>query len=113
MFAGSNPAKSDGFLRAIKIRSTTFFWGEVKPPAPCRQILRQVKDSLGYDGDTDRQNSAAISRPISPLFGTRCLLQTEQGTLVDESGMIRTQLGSTVDQKMIAVAWDALYDTTP
>jgi hypothetical protein len=38
---------------------------------------------------------------------------TEQRTLVDESGMIRTQMGSTIDQKMVAVAWGTLYDTTP
>jgi hypothetical protein len=29
--AGSNSAEDDIFLRAIKIRSTTFFGGEVKP----------------------------------------------------------------------------------
>jgi hypothetical protein len=33
--------------------------------------------------------------------------------MVDESRMVRTQMGSTKDQKMVAVAWDALYDTTP
>jgi hypothetical protein len=32
-FAGSNPAEDDGFLTAIKIRSTTYFGGEVKPSA--------------------------------------------------------------------------------
>jgi hypothetical protein len=31
---GSNPAKEDGFLRVIKIRSTTSFGGEVKPSVP-------------------------------------------------------------------------------
>jgi hypothetical protein len=31
---------------------------------------------------------------------------------VDEWGMIITYMVSTVDQKMFAVAWDALYDTT-
>jgi hypothetical protein len=41
------------------------------------------------------------------------VLQPEKRTLVDESGMNRTQKGSTVDQKTVAVAWDALYDTTP
>jgi hypothetical protein len=41
------------------------------------------------------------------------LLQPKQKTPVDESGMIRTEMGSTVDQKVVAVAWDALYDTTP
>jgi hypothetical protein len=36
-FTGSNPAENDGFLRTIKIRSTSF-GGEVKPSAP-RRIL--------------------------------------------------------------------------
>jgi hypothetical protein len=40
------------------------------------------------------------------------LLQLEQRTLVDELEMIRTQAGSTVDQKMVIVVWDASYDTT-
>jgi hypothetical protein len=33
--------------------------------------------------------------------------------MVDESGMSRTQMGSRVDQNVVAVALDALYDTTP
>jgi hypothetical protein len=37
-FAGSNPTKDDGFLRVIKIRSTTSFGGEVKPSVPCRRF---------------------------------------------------------------------------
>jgi hypothetical protein len=37
-FAGSNPAEDDGFLRVIKIRSTTSFGGEVKPSVPCRRF---------------------------------------------------------------------------
>jgi hypothetical protein len=31
-FTGSNPAKNDGSLRAIKLRNTTPFGGEVKEP---------------------------------------------------------------------------------
>jgi hypothetical protein len=41
------------------------------------------------------------------------LLQPEHRQLVDESGMIRAQMESIIDQKMATVAWDALYDTTP
>jgi hypothetical protein len=41
------------------------------------------------------------------------LLQKQQKTLVDEQEMIRTQMESTIDRKMVADAWDALYDTTP
>jgi hypothetical protein len=41
---GSNLAKSDRFLRAIKIHSKTSFGGEVKLLAPCCEILQHVKD---------------------------------------------------------------------
>jgi hypothetical protein len=40
------------------------------------------------------------------------MLQPEHRILVDGLGMIRTQVGSTIDQKMVAVAWEALNDTT-
>jgi hypothetical protein len=41
-----NLAKSDGFLRVIKVH---FSGGEVKPSAPWHEILRHVKDPLTYD----------------------------------------------------------------
>jgi hypothetical protein len=41
---GYEPGQGDGFLRAIKIRSTPSFGWEVKPEVPCRKILRHVKD---------------------------------------------------------------------
>jgi hypothetical protein len=43
-FAASNSAEGNGFLRAIKIRSTPSFGEEVKPKAPFRKILRHIKD---------------------------------------------------------------------
>jgi hypothetical protein len=46
-FEGSNAAENDGFLRVIKIRSTTSFEGEIKPTAQCRNILLHVKDPCG------------------------------------------------------------------
>jgi hypothetical protein len=45
---GLKPDRGDGFLRAIKIRSTPSFGWEVKREAPCRNMLRHVKDSLRY-----------------------------------------------------------------
>jgi hypothetical protein len=95
------------FLKAIQICSTTSFRGEVKPSAPCCKILWHVKDPLRYDRDTDRQNSVTISYPVFPLCYKVCLVQPEQKILVDEPGMIRIQMGNTV----VAVAWDALYNT--
>jgi hypothetical protein len=46
-FAGSNPADDNGFLRAIKIRSTASFGGEVKPSVP-----QHVKEHYEYERDT-------------------------------------------------------------
>jgi hypothetical protein len=40
---GLKPARGDGFLRVIKIRSTLSFGGEVKLSAPCCKILMHVK----------------------------------------------------------------------
>jgi hypothetical protein len=42
---GFEPGQGDGFLRAIRIRSTPSFRWEVKPEVPCRKILRLVKIS--------------------------------------------------------------------
>jgi hypothetical protein len=43
---GFKPGRGDGFLRATKIRSTSFFGCEIKPEAPFRKILWYVKKSL-------------------------------------------------------------------
>jgi hypothetical protein len=112
-FAGSYPAESDVFLRAIKIPSITSFGQEVKPWAPCHKILLHVKGLLICDRDTDTQKSAAVSRPASPSFAARCLLQPEQRTLVDTQRIIRIQVGSTIPQEIVPVSRDAFYDITP
>jgi hypothetical protein len=41
-FAASNPAEVMDFLKEIKIRSTPFFGGQVKPEAPSHKILGLV-----------------------------------------------------------------------
>jgi hypothetical protein len=43
---GFKPGRGDGFLKAIKIRSTPSFGAELKPLAPCRKILRHGKEPL-------------------------------------------------------------------
>jgi hypothetical protein len=43
---GFKPGRGDLFLRAMKIRSTPSFGGEVKPSAPFHKILRHVKNHL-------------------------------------------------------------------
>jgi hypothetical protein len=71
--AGSNAAEDDGFLMAIKIRSTASLGGEVKPSVPCK-ILWHVKNPTSMKEIVRRQNAAAISLPIFSCFATRCLL---------------------------------------
>jgi hypothetical protein len=48
---GLEPGQGDGFLRAIKIRSTPSFRWKVKPEVPCCKILRHVKELLKSHGD--------------------------------------------------------------
>jgi hypothetical protein len=48
---GFKPGQGNGFLRAIKIRSTPSFRWEVRPDVPCCKILRYVKNLLTYHGD--------------------------------------------------------------
>jgi hypothetical protein len=43
-FEDSIPAESDEFLRAITIRSTLSFGGQVKPSVPCCKTLQHVKN---------------------------------------------------------------------
>jgi hypothetical protein len=45
---GFKPSRGDGFLKAIKIRSTSSFGWEAKSVTPCRKILRHVKNPLTY-----------------------------------------------------------------
>jgi hypothetical protein len=46
-FADSNPDEDCGFLRAIRIPSTTSFGGEVKPSTSWYGILRHAKNPCG------------------------------------------------------------------
>jgi hypothetical protein len=66
----------------INIHSKTSFEGEVKLSATCRKILWHVKDPLRYDKDTERQNSAAISHPVSPTL----LISVSAATRAENSG---------------------------
>jgi hypothetical protein len=69
-FTSSNPTESDGFLRAIKIRITISFEGEVKPSAPSRKILRHVKESYEYERRTSLAKFTAIFSPSFSYFAT-------------------------------------------
>jgi hypothetical protein len=53
---GLEPGQGDGSLRAIKIRNTSSFRGEVKPSAPRRKIMRHVKMTSKYEQILRRLN---------------------------------------------------------
>jgi hypothetical protein len=71
---GFKPDEVDGFFRAIKIRSTTSFGGEVKPSVTCRKIFRHVKKKLtGMEQRVRTQSLSVISSPRFSCFAIRCL----------------------------------------
>jgi hypothetical protein len=73
-FRDSKLAEEDGFLRAIKILSTTFFeQEEVKPSAPCHKILWHVKEPNKYEKRYVGGKINGYFSPSFPSFATRCL----------------------------------------
>jgi hypothetical protein len=70
---GFKPADRDGFLRAIKIRSTTSF-GVVVSRRPHAVIVYGIlKIPAEYDRDTSPAKLRDISRQVPPCFATMCL----------------------------------------
>jgi hypothetical protein len=63
---GFRLSRGDGVLRAITIRGTPSFGGEVTPSAPCRKFLRHFKDL--YEEIFRKQNSAFYSPRFSDLL---------------------------------------------
>jgi hypothetical protein len=101
-FAGSNPAQNDGFLGEIKIRNTTSFVGEVKPLAPCRNILRHVKKLRSMTEMLRRLNS----KIFLAKFLTNSLLGVSAATREVcwmNHEWLELRWGRTKDQKMVAV----------
>jgi hypothetical protein len=77
------PGQGDGFLRAIKIRSTPSFGREVKPEAPCRKILLHVKDLLKSHG---AKTKFSFLSPILLLAPEISLLTGPPDRLPERSG---------------------------
>jgi hypothetical protein len=60
-------ADVNGFLRVIKIHSTTSFRSEVKPGVPCHSFMR-VKEPFTYDMRSVKVKLDAICCPQSSLL---------------------------------------------
>jgi hypothetical protein len=83
--------RGDGFLRAIKIRSTPLFRGEVKPDAPWHKIIRHVQKN--------RWEITKILRKAKLIFfaHSSCLLLDDcwydcQRYLMDKSGVFSVDI---------------------
>jgi hypothetical protein len=92
-FTGSNLAKNDGFLRAMKTSSMTFFGRKVKLLVPCCKIYSMLKNAMSMKVILHRQNSLAVFCQVSPASVLDVSAGNCQRGLVDESGMIRKQMG--------------------
>jgi hypothetical protein len=62
---GFKPRRDDGFLMAIKIRSTPSFEWEVKPEAQCRYILRHVKELCVIDMLRQKNSRTFLATSLS------------------------------------------------
>jgi hypothetical protein len=110
-FASSNPAEDDGFLRAIKIRSTTSFRGESKLMVPFRKILWHVKLPYIMKEILVGQIHGHFSQSFS-YFVTRCLLVTARELwLVKQEWVELTWEAQYISNG--GSVWVAMCDTTP
>jgi hypothetical protein len=82
--AGSNLVKYGGFLRVIKICSTTSFGGEVKPSAHVR-FYGMLKIHTNTKGDSSWAKFTAISRQVSSASLLSVSAGYCQRDLADES----------------------------
>jgi hypothetical protein len=80
-------------LSAMKVRITTSFGGEIQPSTPCRKIYGMLKILRKQN----LQIILATFLPFSLLGVSAGIFET---VLMDESGMIITQMRSTIDQIM-------------
>jgi hypothetical protein len=90
-------------LRALKIHSMTYCRGEVKPSVPCHKIYGMLKNSTSMKEILFRQNSAAISHQVSSALLLDISAVNCKRAVVNESGMIRNQMGMHNRSEMVPV----------
>jgi hypothetical protein len=102
-FAGSNLDEDDEFLMEIKIRSLTSLGGEVKLSVHVVSFYGTLNNPIGMKRDTSYAKFMAISLQVSPALLPDVSANNCRRALVDESGMIRTQMGMHNRSEMVAV----------
>jgi hypothetical protein len=71
------------------------------------------KNPAEYERDISLAKFVAISRQVSPDSLLGVSIGICHRALVDESGIIRTRMGTHNRSENGRSAWDALYNTTP
>jgi hypothetical protein len=71
-----------------------------------------LKNPAKYERDISSAKFTATSRQDSPHSLLSVSADNCQGALVDESGMVRSQMGTHNRSENCRSAWDVLYDTT-
>jgi hypothetical protein len=72
-----------------------------------------LKIPAEYERDTSPTKLMNIFRQVSPCLVLDVFAGIYKSALVDDSGMMRTQMGTHNRLKSGLIAWDALYDTSP
>jgi hypothetical protein len=93
-FASSKPAEDDGFLSAIKNRSKTAFGEEINSSTRAARFYGMLKIPAEYEIDISSAKFTDISRQVSLDSLVVVSAGTCQRSLLDESGMIITQIGT-------------------
>jgi hypothetical protein len=81
------PCRGDGFLKALKIRCTPSFGGDVKLEAPCRNILWHINEMYEVRKRYFVDKIRNFLRPYPPDLLLDDWWQDCQRALVDESGI--------------------------
>jgi hypothetical protein len=105
---GFKPSRGDGFLMAMKNRSTIFFREEAKPSVPCLKILHHADMKRYFLGKIHLHFRYVPPASLPDISSGYC-----QRALMDESGMIRTEMGTHNRSEYGRSAWHALCDTIP
>jgi hypothetical protein len=107
------PGPERCIFKATEVRSTASFGAELKPSFPRHKNLQHVKKSLRSITEILRlQNERTFLAKFLPASLLDVHAAIFQKALVNESGMITTQMGMHNRSDNGRNAWEALYDTT-
>jgi hypothetical protein len=112
-FAGSNPPEGDEFWRRYKFAAWLPSEGKTsrRPHVVRFYVMSNIPEE--YDRDISLTKLTDICLQVLPTSLQGVSTGYCQRALVDESGLIRAQVGMHNRSDCGRSVWDALYDTTP